>query len=132
LDRGSSHSVEDRGTLSFRGNVSGHGSGLKNPDVVQSLPSLKASGLLDSWGSSWKSGSIEIQLNGTAGSPQHQPPQILSTSPRRTTPPGLGVLNLPSVSQHHQVRPLKEPTDLRSSTLQAVPVGLPWLAKESR
>ena len=128
LDRGPNHGVEDRGSVAFRGNTSGEASSLKGPDAVQSLPSLKASGLLDSWSSSWKNGSIEIQLNG-AGSSQHQTPQILSTSPRRTTPPGLGVLNLPSVSQ---VRPLKEPTDLRSSTLQAVPVGLAWLAKESR
>lgn len=127
LDRGSNHGVEDRGSVAFRGNASGEASSLKGPDAAQSLPSLKASGLLDSW-SSWKNGSIEIQLSG-AGSPQHQVPQVLSTSPRRTTPPGLGVLNLPS---HHQVRPVKEPTDLRSSTLQAVPVGLAWLAKESR
>ena len=98
---------------------------------VQSLPSLKASGLLDSWGSPWKTGLIE----GVNVGLQRTPNQVSSTSPRRTTPPvaNLSMLTVSSVSHAVQSRPHPEATHLRAtSALKAVPVGLPWLAKESR
>ena len=96
---------------------------------IQSLPSLKASGLLDSWGSPWKTGLIETHSNGL----QRAPHQVSSATPRRTTPP---VPNLSLLTVSHPVQRLRarpDATDLRAtSTLKAVPVGLPWLAKESR
>lgn len=117
-----------------------NGSGMQESSVqrsvhpsegVQSLPSLKASGLLDSWGSPWKTGLIE----GVNVGQQRTPNQVSSTSPRRTTPPvaNLSMLTVSSVSHAVQSRPHPEATHLRAtSTLKAVPVGLPWLAKESR
>jgi hypothetical protein len=92
-------------------------------DGVRSLPSLKASGLLDSWGSPWKTGSVEVRpMGGLQRPPSH-------VTPRRTSPP-VANLSMLTVSQAVQSRSHSEVTDLR--TLKAVPVGLPWLAKESR
>lgn len=114
----------------------GNGSGVQESSVPrniqpsnESLPSLKASGLLDSWGSPWKTGLIETHPSGL----QRPPHQVSSATPRRTTPP-VPNLSLLTVSQPAQrMRPRPEPTDLRTtSALKAVPVGLPWLAKESR
>ena len=103
-------------------------------DGVQSLPSLKASGLLDSWGSPWKTGLIEVHPNDVGGL-QRPLNQVSSASPRRTTPPvaNLSMLTVSSVSQGVSSKPHSEVNDLRAtSTLKAVPVGLPWLAKEPR
>ncbi|KAF9530349.1 fungal-specific transcription factor domain-containing protein [Crepidotus variabilis] len=102
-----------------------------------SLPSLKDSGLLDSWSSSRNAGGLDMQKQLPNGAPSQQPQQSLTTSPRRTSPPvGPNIpLTLPSVPQHHVLHTRMQPdsTDLRqTSSLQAMPVGLPWLANESR
>lgn len=88
-------------------------------DGIQSLPSLKASGLLDSWGS--RTADLQNQNTGGASQKQHS-----VTSPLRTTPPGN--LNLPP---HHSSLHSDGP-DLRAHTTLAMPVGLQWLANESR
>jgi hypothetical protein len=79
--------------------------GQRNLDGSQSLPSLKASGLLDSWNSS----RMDLQkpqghsANGTQASPKRSPP----------------------------IPPIYQDADMRPSTL-GMPVGLQWLANESR
>lgn len=93
-------------------------------DGSKSLPSLKASGLLDSWGSASRDPQKQA-LNSAA--PQHQQP--LHISPRRNTPPvGMG-LSLMAASQHSLQA---DSTELRPSTNLVMPVGLQWLANESR
>ncbi|KAH9479564.1 hypothetical protein JR316_0008159 [Psilocybe cubensis] len=91
-------------------------------DGNQSLPSLKASGLLDSWGSSRTS---EPHSQSSSGSSQ-KPHSI--TSPRRT-PPGSSTLSGLITSSHAS---LHSDADLRPHTKLAMPVGLQWLANESR
>lgn len=96
-----------------------------------SLPSLKDSGLLDSWGSPRNGGALEAQKQSPNGATLQQQQQGVTTSPRRSSPstgPNI-TLALPSV-QHHTIHSRVQPdsVDLR----QAMPVGLPWLANESR
>lgn len=86
------------------------------------LPSLKASGLLDSWGSASRDPQKQV-LNTAA--PQQQP-QPLHISPRRNTPPVGMSLSLMAPALH------ADATELRPSTTIVMPVGLPWLANESR
>ncbi|KDR80509.1 hypothetical protein GALMADRAFT_1087442 [Galerina marginata CBS 339.88] len=91
----------------------------------QSLPSLKDSGLLESWGSSTRNGG-EGQKQ-TANGPSQQPQSLASS--HRTTPPNSGVNLTMSAHLHH---PSLDAPDLRPSTTLAMPVGLQWLANESR
>jgi len=92
-------------------------------DGNQSLPSLKASGLLDSWGASRSIADIPKPKPIASGT--HQPLSLLS--PRRSSPP---ISNVNITSTHHSLRQ-SDSSDLRPSTL-AMPVGMPWLANESR
>ncbi|PPQ68586.1 hypothetical protein CVT25_005429 [Psilocybe cyanescens] len=92
-------------------------------DGSQSLPSLKASGLLDSWGSR----TSDPQSQNSNGSSQKSHPV---TSPRRTTPPGNINLSGPITSHHATLH--SDATDLRPPTTLAMPVGLQWLANETR
>lgn len=90
----------------------------------QSLPSLKASGLLDSWPgntSSKNSGESQKQ-NGSAAT------QSLSSS-QRTNLSNLNLM-IPAQSLHPSLP--SDPADLRPTTLATMPVGLQWLANESR
>ena len=93
-------------------------------DGNKSLPSLKASGLLDSWGSASRDPQKQAS-NSTA--PQQQ--QLLHISPRRNTPPAGMSLSLIAASQHSLHA---DSTELRPSTTLVMPVGLQWLANESR
>jgi len=78
--------------------------GQRNLDGPQSLPSLKASGLLDSWNSSRMEQKPQGHgANGTQASPQRSPP----------------------------MPPIYQDADMRPATL-GMPVGLQWLANESR
>ncbi|KAF8963423.1 fungal-specific transcription factor domain-containing protein [Flammula alnicola] len=98
-------------------------------DTNQSLPSLKASGLLDSWGSaSRNAGSVDVQKQ-TSNSASQQQPQL--ASPRRMTSPSIMNLTLLATSQHPGV-PHPDAAGLRPPTTLAMPVGLQWLANESR
>ncbi|KAF8636421.1 hypothetical protein AX17_003603 [Amanita inopinata Kibby_2008] len=90
-------------------------------DGSQQLPSLKASGLLDSWTSSRLSDkpSRQAQMRGGNGTQQG--------SPRRS----------PSASYHKQMPGHAEPggdssRSVTSVTTSSMPVGLQWLANESR
>ncbi|KAF8159676.1 fungal-specific transcription factor domain-containing protein [Crassisporium funariophilum] len=102
-------------------------------DGSHSLPSLKDSGLLESWGSSASRGvgSVDGQKQVSNGTSQQQQQSL--TSPRRTSPANsLNLPNLPSTSQHHTLHHHHgETSDLRPTTL-GMPVGLQWLANESR
>jgi len=106
------------------GSSSGGSSQRAFADGNKSLPSLKASGLLDSWGSA--SRDPQKQASNSAA-PQQQ--QLLHISPRRNTPPAGMNLSLMAASQHNLHA---DSTDLRPSTTLAMPVGLQWLANESR
>lgn len=120
------------------GSASGDGGGLGTSgrgygapgDGVQSLPSLKASGLLDSWGSASRSaGSAETQKQTPNGSSAGQQPPL--ATPRRTsTSGGIHSTMLPA-SQHANVIS-SDVAELRPSTTLGMPVGMPWLANESR
>jgi len=90
-------------------------------DGNQSLPSLKASGLLDSWGTASRDAQKQAP-NGASQKQQH-------ISPRRNTPPIGMSLSVIAASQHALNA---DSTELRSSTTIAMPVGLQWLANESR
>ena len=98
------------GSVNGIGGGGQRGHGINIGDGPQSLPSLKASGLLDSWNSTVLSHSREVQKgqhgNGT-----------LQRSPPRRSPPTNSYSN--------------QETDVRSTTL-GMPVGLQWLANESR
>jgi hypothetical protein len=91
----------------------------RNPSVdgLQSLPSLKASGLLDSWNSgkdcSPKQGS-------PTWTPRSEGQQKRPSPPSMKSPPG-----------YAPVGQTPDSDSGRSSTSGA-PVGLPWLANESR
>lgn len=97
-------------------------------DGIKSLPSLKASGLLDAWGSH-HADSVNAQKSAS-----ESPGQIQPISPRRMLLDGnsanISKLILPSAFQS---KTQSDPTDLRpTSTIQPVSVGPPWLTKESR
>jgi len=82
-------------------------------DNLPSLPSLKASGLLDSWNAP-PSRDMKTQSHGNKGPTQR-------TSPRRTTPP---MLPPPPV--------VANDSDVRSTASLGMPIGLPWLANDLR
>lgn len=105
---GMNGTAQQSGSGSIPGGVAGglnENTGQRNLDGPQSLPSLKASGLLDSWNSS----RMDLQkpqghgANGTQASPQRSPP----------------------------MPPIYQDADMRPATL-GMPVGLQWLANESR
>lgn len=91
-------------------NAGQRGASGSSGDGPHSLPSLKSSGLLDSWSSMADGGNGQKQT--THGMNGGQRP-----SPPRRSPPHLH-------STHD--------ADVRSTTLVSMPVGLPWLANESR
>ncbi|KAF9485498.1 hypothetical protein BDN70DRAFT_847808 [Pholiota conissans] len=91
-------------------------------DGVQSLPSLKASGLLDSWGSASRAvvGASDASQKAAPPPPtQHQraQPRRMSTS---------GSMHLSMLASSSDVAEMRPPTTL------GMPVGLQWLANESR
>ena len=120
------------------GSGNGNGNGNVNAqrnlalgDGAQSLPSLKDSGLLDSWGSS--RAAVDTPKQASNGSPQQQPKQqqLLTTLPKTTTLGSNISMTLPSTAQHHTPVHNQNVPDLRPTTL-GMPVGMPWLANESR
>jgi hypothetical protein len=116
---------------------SGNGSGVNAQrnlalgDGPQSLPSLKDSGLLDSWGSSRVA--VDTPKQASNGSPQQQQSkqQQLLTTLQKTTTLGSSIsMALPSTAHFIPVHNQDVP-DLRPTTL-GMPVGMSWLANESR
>ena len=102
-------------------------------DGAQSLPSLKDSGLLDSWGSS--RATVDSQKQASNGSPQQQQQkqqQSLTALPKTTTLGSSISMALPSTSQHYTPVHHQDVADLRSTTTLGMPVGMSWLANESR
>ena len=100
-------------------------------DGAQSLPSLKDSGLLDSWGSS--RAAVDTPKQASNGSPQQQQPkqqQSLATLPKTTTLSSISMA-LPSTVPHYTPVHNQDVADLRPTTL-GMPVGMSWLANESR
>lgn len=87
-------------------------------DGTQSLPSLKASGLLDSWGSASRAAGAADAQKAAPGAQQ---------TPRRNAPSGGMHLTLLTGSQH-----AADVAELRPSTTLGMPVGMSWLANESR
>ena len=117
--------------------TSGNGSGVnaqKNlalGDGAQSLPSLKDSGLLDSWGSS--RAAVDTPNQASNGSPQQQQSkqqQLLATLQKTATLGSSISMALPSTAHYTQMHNQDVP-DLRPTTL-GMPVGMSWLANESR
>ena len=118
----------------------GNGSGNVNTprnlalgDGAQSLPSLKDSGLLDSWGSS-RAAAVDTPKQTSNESPQQQQPkqqQPLTTPPKTTTLGSSIAMALPSTAQHYAPAHNQDVPDLRPTTL-GMPVGMSWLANESR
>jgi len=102
-------------------------------DGAQSLPSLKDSGLLESWGSSRATAAVDTQKQASNGPSQHQQQQQSLTVPTRTTTIGTSISTaLPSASQHYALHQHRQGVaDLRPTTL-GMPVGMSWLANESR
>ena len=130
--------MQQNGTGQVITGGSGNGSGVNAQrnlalgDGAQSLPSLKDSGLLDSWGSS--RAAVDTSKQASNGSPQQQQQQSkqqLLTTLQKTTTLGSSIsMALPSTAHytpvHHQ-----DVSDLRPTTL-GMPVGMSWLANESR
>lgn len=97
-------------------------------DGAQSLPSLKDSGLLDSWGSR-ATIAVDTQKQASNGSPQQQQQkqqQSLTVLPRTSSSISMA---LPSTSQHYTPHH-QDVGDLRSTTTLGMPVGMSWLANE--
>lgn len=100
-------------------------------DGAQSLPSLKDSGLLDSWGSS--RAAVDTPKQASIGSPQQQQSkqqQLLTTLQNTTTLSSSISMALPSTAHYTPVHG-QDVSDLRPTTL-GMPVGMSWLANESR
>ncbi|KXN86586.1 hypothetical protein AN958_09890 [Leucoagaricus sp. SymC.cos] len=93
------------------GNLGGFSNGGQRDG--QSLPSLKASGLLDSWNTG--SRDMKPQFNGNSGT---RLPSPRRTPPMQQQPPSIVVVNNDS--------------DVRSTASLGMPIGLPWLAHDSR
>ncbi|KAF9453564.1 hypothetical protein P691DRAFT_21703 [Macrolepiota fuliginosa MF-IS2] len=98
-------------TNGVAGNVGGFLNGGQK-DGLPSLPSLKASGLLDSWNAAG-SRDMKSQFHGNNGA-QRTPPR---RSPTIQPPPSIIVAN---------------DSDVRSTTSLGMPIGLPWLANDTR
>lgn len=122
------------------GGGNGNGNGTVNAaqrnltlgDGAQSLPSLKDSGLLDSWGSS--RAAVDTPKQASNGLPQQQQPkqqQLLTTLPKTTTLGSSISMAVPSTAQHYTPVHNQDVPDLRPTTL-GMPVGMSWLANESR
>lgn len=116
------------------GNGNGNVNAQRNPaplgDGAQSLPSLKDSGLLDSWGSSRAAVDTPKQpSNGPPQQPKQQP--LLTTLPKTTTLGSSISMAVPSAAQHFTPVNNQDVADLRPTTL-GMPVGMSWLANESR
>jgi len=98
-------------------------------DGAQSLPSLKDSGLLDSWGSR-AIVAVDTQKQVSNGSPQQQQQkqqQSLTVLPRTTSSISMA---LPSTPQHYTAHH-QDVGDLRPTpTTLGMPVGMSWLANE--
>ncbi|TFK32774.1 fungal-specific transcription factor domain-containing protein [Crucibulum laeve] len=101
---GAAAGAPGNGSAGQRNHTAGPGDG------PQSLPSLKASGLLDSWTSS-RAEVQKQQIHGNNGAQR--------SSPRRSPP------TIPPSHVPHDM-------DVRSSATIGMPVGLQWLANESR
>ncbi len=100
-------------------------------DGVKSLPSLKASGLLDAWGSHRNSDGVDAQQSSVESPRQIQPVSL--TSPRRTMPDGSANISKLILPSAFLPKTHSDSTDLRPTpTLQPVSVGPPWLTKETR
>ena len=116
--------------------VSGSGSGVNAQrnlalgDGAQSLPSLKDSGLLDSWGSSRAAAETSKASNGSPQQQQSKQQQLLTTLQKTTTLGSSISMALPSTAHYTSVHNQDVP-DLRPTTL-GMPVGMSWLANESR
>ena len=115
------------------GNGGGNGSAQRNlalGDGAQSLPSLKDSGLLDSWGSS--RAAVDTSKQASDGSPQQQQSkqqQLLTTLQKASLGSSISMA-LPSTAHYNPMHNQNVP-DLRPTTL-GMPVGMSWLANESR
>jgi hypothetical protein len=113
---------------------SGNGSGVNAQrilalgDGAQSLPSLKDSGLLDSWGSSRVA--VDTSSNGSPQQQQSKQQQLLTTLQKTTTLGSSISMALPSTAHFIPVHN-QDVRDLRPTTL-GMPVGMSWLANESR
>ena len=117
--------------------VSGSGSGVNAQrnlalgDGAQSLPSLKDSGLLDSWGSSRATVDSPKPASNTSPQEQQSKQQQLLTTLQKTTNLGSSIsVALPSTA-HYTPMHNEDVPDLRPTTL-GMPVGMSWLANESR
>jgi hypothetical protein len=100
-------------------------------DGAQSLPSLKDSGLLDSWGSSRDAvDSPKLASNGSPQQQQSKQQQLLTTLQKTTTLGSSISMALPSTA-HYTPMHNQDVPDLRPTTL-GMPVGMSWLANESR
>lgn len=116
---------------------SGNGSGVNAQrnlalgDGAQSLPSLKDSGLLDSWGSS--RAAVDSPKQTSNGSPQQQQSkqQQLLTTLQKTTTLGSSISMALPPTAHYTSMHNQDVPDLRPTTL-GMPVGMSWLANESR
>jgi hypothetical protein len=91
----------------------------------QSLPSLKASGLLDSWGSGKEGSAWGTHSHSRVdfGGGQKQGLQQLHSPPRKTSPSQYPAS--PQHCGHYDSDPVRTATN-------GMPVGMPWLANESR
>ena len=101
-------------------------------DGAQSLPSLKDSGLLDSWGSSRVAADTQKQTSNGSPQQQQKQQQSLTTLPKATTLGSSISMALPSTSQHYASVHHQDGVDLRPTTTLGMPVGMSWLANESR
>ncbi|KAF8817557.1 hypothetical protein BYT27DRAFT_7237433 [Phlegmacium glaucopus] len=100
-------------------------------DGAQSLPSLKDSGLLESWGSSRATVAVDTQKQAANGPPQQQQQQQSLTVPSRTTTLGSSIsAALPSTTQQYALHQHQDVADLRPTTTLGMPVGMSWLANE--
>jgi len=94
--------------------------GARIPSILEglpSLPSLKASGLLDSWSAPSASDTTHSATNSWVSSSQHR--AAPRHSPRET--PGSPLVT----------SPYSDSSSSRNTTSAGMPVGLPWLASES-
>jgi hypothetical protein len=93
-------------------------------DSSQSLPSLKASGLLDSWNTGKDSPMVGTWAPVTLSRGESQRSPLRRQSPTRRSPPqpsmGMGPYCMPQES------------DSSRASKNGMPAGMPWLANESR
>jgi hypothetical protein len=118
------------------GTGNGNGNAQRNlallGDGAQSLPSLKDSGLLDSWGSSRAAADTQKQTPNESSRQQQQKQQQSLTALPKTSLSSSISMALPSTSQHYTPVHHQDVVDLRPVTTFGMPVGMSWLANESR